>query len=242
MYPLAHLYFAEKVLGRLSEELILGSIFPDVAFFSGFDWHESHSLGQKLRQGFSRDEKGMVLFCQGVISHGINPCGLDYYSDQQYGDYEKGYCYEKARPLINSVVEACNLATGDGWWKAHNFVEMGVELYVFEKRPGLLLRLHQALSHTAIIGDICSKIAPFLGKEQHLLEKGYHFFKEFIERGPMDARSLALRYQEHIFIRHQIESVNIVQCEDIIEQGRQLILSDIEIFFSDVMRLMEPVW
>ncbi len=242
MYPLAHLYFAEKALQELSEEAILGSIFPDIAFFSGFDWHNSHSLGEELRHDFHRDSVGMVNFCRGVISHGITPQGLDYYSDEQYLDYEKGYCYEKARPLVSGVVEACNISPGDGWWKAHNFIEMGVELFVFEKRPELLLHLQDALSRAGLIREICSIIAPSLGKESHLLEKGFLFFKEFIERGPMDAKSLALRYQEHIYLRHSIESVNLVQCEDIIEQAKEIIISDIDNFFSDVRLLMLPIW
>lgn len=242
MYPLAHLYFAEQALQDLNEEIILGSIFPDVAFFSGFDWHESHSLGQRLWHQFCRQEESMVLFCRGVISHGIEPQGLDYYSDQQYSDYEKGYCYEKARPLVDGVVEACNISSGDGWWKAHNFIEMGTELYVFDKCPELLSFLHGTLCGNGLIRDICSKIAPFLGKEQSLLERGYRFFREFIERGPMDARSLALRYQDHIYQRHQISSVDLNKCEDIIERGRKLITPDIESFFTDVKNLMLPVW
>ena len=242
MYPLAHLYFAEKALQEFNEETILGSIFPDIAFFSGFDWHYSHSLGQDLWHDINRSDGGMVNFCRGVISHGIVPQGLDYYSDQQYRDYEKGYCYEKARPLIDGVVEACNISAGDGWWKAHNFIEMGVELYVFEKRPELLRNLQEALSRPTLIGEICSKIAPSIGKERHLLERGYQFFKEFIERGPMDARSLALRYQEHIFQRYSISSVDLIQCEDIIERSKDIIIPDIHTFFNDVQRLMLPIW
>jgi hypothetical protein len=242
MYPLAHLYFANKALQELSEETILGSLFPDIVFFSGFEWHYSHSLGQDLWHDFHRSGVGMVNFCRGVISHGITPQGLDYYSDQKYRDYEKGYCYEKARPLVNGVVEACKISSGDGWWKAHNFIEMGVELFVFEKCPELLHYLQEALSNTTLIRNICSKIAPSLGKEGHLLERGYLFFKDFIELGPMDARSLALRYQEHIFLRHSIDSVNLVQCENIIERGKEIIASDIDKFFNDVRMLMLPIW
>ncbi len=239
---MAHLYFVEKALQELSEETILGSIFPDIAFFSGFEWHYSHSLGYDLWHDFYRSDAGMIHFCRGVISHGIAPQGLDYYSDEQYLDYEKGYCYEKARPLIDGVVEACNISIGDGWWKAHNFIEMGVELFVFEKRPELLLYLQEALSRATLIREICGKIAPSLGKDRHLLERGYLYFKDFIERGPMDAKSLALRYQDHIFLRHSIDSVNLIQCEDIIERGKEIVISDIEIFFNDVRLLMVPIW
>ncbi len=242
MYPLAHLYFAEKALGGLSEETILGSIFPDIAFFSGFDWQHSHSLGQDLWCEFHSNGEGMVNFCHGVVSHGIKPQGLDYYSDQQYRDYEKGYCYEKARSLIDGVVEACNISSGDGWWKAHNFIEMGVELFVFEKRPELLHYLHKALSQGTLIREICNKVAPSLGKDRCSLEKGYLFFKEFVERGPMNARSLALRYQEHIYMRYRSNSVNLSQCEDIIERGKSNIISDIDRFFNDVHLLMKPIW
>lgn len=242
MYPLAHVFFAEKALQQQNTEIILGSIFPDVLFFSGCDWICSHSLGQSFWQELNADRE-MALFCRGVISHSIEPRGLDYYSDQQYRDYEKGYCYEKARPLVEGVIAACDVSPEDGWWKAHNFIEMGVELYLFEKRPRLLNLLHAALGESKAISNICRKIAPLIAtKSTGQLEQGYRLFQEFMERGPMDARSLAIRYRDHMFMRHQVTYVNLSQFEDIIEQGREIITADIEIFFDDVTELMLPVW
>ncbi|MEW5921453.1 MAG: hypothetical protein AB1796_11020 [Bacillota bacterium] len=69
---------------------------------------------------------------------------------------------------MQGVITACNVSPGDGWWKAHNFIEMGVELFIFEKRPELLALLHKALTDTVLIGEICSKIALSLVREPML--------------------------------------------------------------------------
>ncbi len=242
MYPLAHLYFAEKALAQRDLETVLGSIFPDVLFFSGYDWHYSHSLGVRFWESLNGHGRTMGLFCRGVISHGIDPRGLDYYSDQQYRDYEKGYCYEKARPLIKAVLEACDLSPAEGWWKAHNFIEMGAELYLYARRPDLLTRLHQALAATGTIARICKNMEIIFPGRADLLEQGYRLFREFIERGEMDARSLALGYRDQMFLRRQVTAVDLGQFTDIIERSREIVTPDLELFFAEVAELSRPLW
>ncbi len=227
---------------RLDDAAILGSIFPDLVLLSGLDWETSHSLGEKIWHHIHKGGEERVLFSLGVISHGIEPRGLDYYSDEKFGTFEKGYCFEKARPLVDAVVEACNLSLNDGWWKAHNFIEMGVELYLNRRRPELISKLRRAFSNTGLITSLIRDLSPVLKIEKAPLEKSFEKFKQFAEDEPVDARALAIRFQRQIYIRHNIESINISQSRAIIEKGEKIIIPDIEAFFRDVKEKMAPVW
>jgi hypothetical protein len=241
MYPLTHLYFVKRVQGYLDDPAALGSIFPDVLILSGIAWKESHTLGNKIWRHFRGKEKDLVHFSLGVITHGIEPKGLDYFSDEKYNDYERGYCYEKAKPLINRVVEACNISAENGWWKAHNFIEMGVELYINEKSPRLLSFLQQVFYNTSLIRKLCKELSPLLHRDADLLEQSLLTFKSFFEEEPLDARLLALRYQRQIFFRHNIESIDLVESRDIIHKGKELVACDIEDFFSEVSESVRHV-
>ncbi len=242
MYPLAHLYFMELVLKRLDDAAILGSIFPDLVILSGLDWKTSHSLGEKIWHHFQNGGEEKILFSLGVFSHGIEPRGLDYYSDEKYGTFERGYCFEKARPLVDAVIEACSLSSSDGWWKAHNFIEMGVELYINRRRPELISNLRRAFSNIALISILSYELSSILKIEKALLEESFARFKQFAQDEPVDARTLALRFQKQIYLRYKIESINISRSRDIIEEGEKIVLQDIESFFQHVKKKMIPIW
>lgn len=242
MYPLTHLYFAQKVLGFLDDATVLGSVFPDMGVVIGLDWNRSHTLGQELWQHFQGEKKDLLNFSLGVLTHGIEPKGLDYYSHKKYRDFERGYCFEKARPLVNGVIEACYLPSGDGWWKAHNFVEMGIELYIYEKQPELLFLLQKALGNAALIRQLVSVLSPFLQKSDFSVQKVFATFRQFVAEEPFDVQLLALRYQRQVFFSHQITSIDLLKCQDIIQKGKKLVIMDIENFFEEVKELMLPIW
>lgn len=241
MYPLTHIYFARKALGFLDDAVILGSVFPDIIVITGLDWHLCHTRGWVFWQHFQKEDKDLRNFSLGVITHGIEPKGLDYYSDKQYMDFEKGYCFEKARPLVDSVVDACYLPVADGWWKAHNFVEMGVELYIYEKQPELLTLLRQAHANTALVRQLTRSFSPLLNKSELSLQKAFAIFRNAAAE-PFDLQRMAMRYQRQVFYRYNITSINLPKCREIILRSKKLIVPDIEEFFQNVKRMMSPTW
>ncbi len=242
MYPLTHIYFARKVMGFLDDALLLGSIFPDMVILCGIPWEASHRLGFVLWPHFKEAAPPLVHFTQGIITHGIEPRGLDYYSDEQYGPYEKGYCFEKARPLIEQVVEALGIPPENGWWKAHNFIEMGIELHIYDRFPELPGKLYQAFHQQSLIDSLVLSLSPLLVERSRPLSHCFSVFKQYIEEGEMDATLLALRYERQINHRHNIESIDIAHCRDLIVKGQKLIETELEDFFEDVKRKMKPVF
>ncbi len=129
MYPQTHIYFAEKVLARENDSVALGSVFPDMIIGRYFNHLKAHSRGAEIYR-YLRNNGAFSDFRDGVVTHGFDPKGLDYYGDEKYLDYERGYCFERGRPFVLATVMACNIPYEMGWWKAHNIIEMGVELLV----------------------------------------------------------------------------------------------------------------
>ncbi len=244
MYPLAHIYFANRVLGFKGDAAALGSLFPDVIISSGLEWEQSHSLADIIWKHFYGENKNKVSFSLGVISHGVEPHGLDYYSDKKYKDFGKGYCYEKARGLIDEVVDSCYIAPEDGWWKAHNFVEMSVELFLYQKDPSILSILHNSLNNSPLIAFISKELQLPLGLKSKLLENSFSRFKRFAATKNIDARGLAIRFrnQQYFENNHDIVSMDLHKCQELIERGKNDIAKDIEDFFKFVQKQMEPVW
>ena len=81
-------------------------------------------------------------------------------------------------------------------------------------------KLRRAFSNTGLITSIIGDLAPVLKIEKALLKKSFKKFKQFAEEEPIDARALAMRFQRQVYIRHNIESINISQSRAIIEKGK----------------------
>src|SRR5258708_13283257 len=87
-----------------------------------------------------------------VLTHGSEPRGFDWYSDEQYRAplEARGYAFQRGQPLASAAAAACGLAEDQGWWKAHNLVEMAFELTLFAERPACGDHLAVACADTAL--------------------------------------------------------------------------------------------
>ncbi|WP_073165999.1 hypothetical protein [Desulfofundulus australicus] len=229
MYPQTHVFFAERVCGKLSQALALGSIFPDMvaALVPGRD--DSHGRGTELLAVLG-DDPQLREFALGVMTHGINPEGLDYYGDEKYLHFERGYCFEKGRPLVEETIRACNLPPALGWWKSHNIVEMGIEL-ITGRNGSYSKALAAAFGNTALVDKISRRVAPFYGVEPRRLYQRIHNFPYYIEISRLDPRALAAKYDVQMFFKHRIR-IDIERTARLIETARHIVEADLEEFFK----------
>jgi len=229
VYPQTHLYFAEKVLGKISDEITLGSIFPDFIISKTLDHKVAHQSGQKIYELCLTNGKFLDL-AQAVITHGINPHGLDYFGDEKYLDFERGYCFEKGRPFVEETVKACNIPSRMGWWKSHNIIEMGIELRI-SKINDFGPAVRRALNNVALLKELDNMLGSITsGKSLSLVQKASFFIKH-IETGCITANSLAAKYNTQMITKHNI-SVNIPQVALLIEKAAIAVDNDLEDFFQ----------
>ncbi|WP_424659528.1 hypothetical protein [Desulfofundulus sp.] len=229
MYPQTHVYFAERVCGKLTDALVLGSIFPDMIAALALGREESHGRGKELLAALEHDPQ-LRDFARGVLTHGVIPEGLDYYGDEKYLDYERGYCFEKGRPLIEETIRACNLPPAMGWWKSHNIVEMGIELLTGQGAVyGRVLAA--AFGNTGLIEKISQCVAPLYGVEPRRLYQRIHNFPYYIEINRLTPRTLAAKYDVQMFYKHRIH-IDIERTARLIEAARHMVETDLEEFFK----------
>lgn len=235
MYPQTHVYFAHQVLEKMSDAIALGSLFPDMLTGGSLSHQKAHTLGLQLLETF-RDQPELSDFARAVITHGIEPGGLDYYGDEKYLDCQKGYCFEKALPLVEATTKACNLPPEMGWWKAHNIIEMGIELRISTSGPYWEI-LQQAFRNENLIMRLGQEIAFITGIGPQELLNRIRRFPRYIVTHRATSFALANKFQVQMHARHGIE-ININAVTGLIELSSCHVESDLDDFFGQVNTLV----
>jgi len=235
LYPQTHVYFAEIVLGKQGDEVTLGSIIPDMLIGRYFNHYEAHSKGAEMLSFLKRRDL-LLDFGKAVATHGFVPQGLDYYGDEKYLDFERGYCFEKARALVQETVEACNIPPEMGWWKAHNIVEMGVESLV-SSSDYYSERIKSALFNMCLISEIDEMLHGLWKNNDFKFERRIERFAKLVEIERATAGSLARIYQVQMRFKHQVE-IDIPRVARLIERAAEVVDEDLASFFDTTMTMV----
>lgn len=228
MYPQTHVYFAEMVLGCGGDDVVLGSVLPDMLTGSVFDHLEAHTKAMDIFS-FLRKEKSLLGFGQAAATHGFVPKGLDYYGDEKYLHFEKGYCFEKARALVEETVAACRIPPEMGWWKAHNIIEMGVELLISE-RGAYGKKIKKAFFNEKLALEVENKLVRALNKPDIGYSRRVKRFAEVVELDVATPASLAAKYRLQMLYRHRIE-IDVGEVARLIDKAKNIVAADVDEFF-----------
>jgi hypothetical protein len=239
MFPITHIGFAEKVMNFRNSSVILGAVYPDIVITGCLDYKQTHYCGFELYDyliGYCPD------FARGMITHTVKPMGLDYYGDESYKEGYKGYCFQKAKLIVDRVIEACNIPESYGLWKAHNFVEMGIELNTIESQPYFVEELHKAIFDEAAMEQFTGPIEHYYGLKNKEIAESFKKLSHYIELDKSNCHTLAEKYNIQMQSKHSI-SIDVKKAEEIIESCRSIVENDIEEFFlycsSKVKRMIE---
>ncbi|HYE82726.1 MAG TPA: hypothetical protein VEG39_11265 [Clostridia bacterium] len=230
MFPITHIWFSRRVLGYINNMTVLGSVFPD-AVKSCLTYDQTHNVGWGLYEYLKEYEEEYLDFARAVFTHTVYPEGLDFYSDERYGDGYKGYCFQKAAVIEEEVIEACNIPESFGLWKAHNFIEMGIEMNIIEAERELIDIFREGLADSSRIRELSSLLDRYFGLEDRSVCSCLRRFASFMELRDLSSLALAYRYNTQMQIRHGI-SINISKCGDIIEKSRYIVQEDFEGFID----------
>jgi len=224
LFPLTHVYICQKVFNHLNNQLILGSTFPDTVIESPLDYHQTHTMGRRFLNYVKKHAPSIKDFALGILIHGIEPRGVDYYCDERYPGCERGFCFKKAKPLIKEVVEKCLIPEEYGWWKAHNFVEMGIELKVSDENHQLVKMLKDAYSDFPLIRCVSKTLGNFFKIDEEDIYQGFIRFSRYLGENPLTAQSLAEKFEQQMDSRHKVcidkqASAKLIQkCRDTIDR------------------------
>jgi len=245
MFPQTHLYFATRLLRRTSDAVALGSVFPDMVITPDVTWNDTHCRGTELYLHLARDRE-LREFSLAAVTHGADPAGLDYYGDKSYPPYPHGFCFEKARPLVEQTVAACRVSPELGWWKAHNILEMGIELRLGASgRFGLALQ--QGFANSGLIARLAERLAGFLPLPGDEFIRRMREYPSLVDLSPATPGSLAEKYAVQMMKKHGV-CIDTPAVAGLIEQAQNLVVPDLERFFlfseqrvAAVLRDLPPV-
>ncbi len=231
MFPLTHIWFSRKVLGYVNNMTVLGSVFPDTVIKCCLKYDQTHKEGWGLYDYFAEHSERHLDFVKAVAAHTVYPKGLDFYGDEEYRNGYKGYCFQKAAYIEKEVIIACNIPEEFGLWKAHNFIEMGIELNIAESERGLAKIFSQGLKDRLLIEELSSYIDGYYGLKNMSAADCFYRFKDFLELNEIDSNELSRRYNAQMQVKHGIE-IDISKCSDIIEKSRAIADEDFKDFID----------
>ncbi|HHY78313.1 MAG TPA: hypothetical protein GX498_07400 [Clostridiales bacterium] len=233
MFPFTHIWFSHNVLGYTNNMTVLGSIFPDAFVSSELDYNATHKTGWKLYDYFAKDKPELLDFVKSTVTHTVSPEGLDYYGDESYKG-SKGYCFQKAESIVEEVIEACNIPENFGIWKAHNFIEMAIEINILNENGYLLGFLDKALQDSSIMNEIERSLESYYGLKTGSLKNNFKKFQHFVYKENVSSRILSINYDHHMKVRHGI-NIDIDKASKVIDKAKHIIHDDYAGFLEEAV-------
>lgn len=231
MFPITHIWFSKRVLGYINNMTVLGSVFPDTVIKCCLSYDQTHNIGWGLHEYLRNYSEEYLDFARAMATHTVNPKGLDFYGDEEYGDGYKGYCFQKAVEIEKEVIEACNIPNKFGLWKAHNFIEMGIEMNIVDSEKGLADIFNKGLSDGLMVQELSSKLDKYFRLQGGSVADCFSKFTNFMELEDISSFALANRYNAQMQVKHGI-NINILKCSDIIEKSRTIVQDDFDSFID----------
>ena len=231
MFPLTHLYFYSTIF-PVDTGGALGSVFPDTTLLTGLKWSQTHKSSIDLLQQISPEDRVRNAgFLRGVLTHGVDSGGLDFFGDEEYQPGKPGFAYIKSKPLIDDVVAACKVPEKMGPWKAHNFIEMGIESLVAAREPRLSQWILSAKRDRQEIKSIAAMLGPYYNLKPEVFEKAIVRFIQFM-RPSGSPDELAASYGRVLRIRHQVENPDVKAMARVIKRARNMMQDEYEPFLA----------
>ncbi|HEV2237292.1 MAG TPA: hypothetical protein VGR57_11580 [Ktedonobacterales bacterium] len=239
MFPIAHCWLLESIIPAPLPAHRLGAAWPDMLLESPITHTDSHKRGRELLD-FARarvvagaPEAGeFAAFVAGVLTHGSEPHGFDWYSDEAYDNPDpkgRGYAFQRAAPLAAATAAACHLPAEMGLWKAHNIIEMACDHRLYAADRALAERFLAALGDGALVERIATHLAEFYRKPAAQLATSIGNFATWW--APPESPLVQARiYAHQVAVKHHVSDVDVPALAALIERADALVAPDAAAF------------
>lgn len=169
MFPITHIYCIKKIVKESNSLHFLGSIFPDIGITGILNRKQTNFNGLILYYWFEKNFPNYKDFTLGYISHGSEPKGIDYYCDEDPLPRE-GYAFQKSKELVFELKNISGLSDFLSMIRAHNFIELAIEILIVKNNPVLLKNLEEA-RHKAKDVNLIAALSDFFHVDKNVLKK-----------------------------------------------------------------------
>ncbi len=210
MFPIAHGWLLAQVTSEPTPANFLGCVWPDMLFGSPLTHPQSHKSGAALL-AFARSQPASVerdeftAFVRGVITHGSEPHGFDWFSDEAYGAsgaQAKGFAFQQGAPLATRAAVACSVPEEMGLWKAHNLIEMAFERSLYAADMSAAQALAAACANEALMARLAEPLARYFTLDAAALAESMRRYAQMVTLAPTSLAALAQAYAHQTRYRH----------------------------------------
>lgn len=236
MFPLSHIYVSTKVAEKENDFLVLGSVIPDLAWFSAPLAGALHNEPGEFWDFVKEKYPDFLDLALGVRLHSQVGKGADFYSD----DEKIGFAKINGRKILKEAAAAFGIEEGpQALGFSHNFIEAAIDLHLAEKFP-LFVKIYQQ----AIDGDSVDKttevVSVFLSKDANLikteLKKFFAFFSpENVSTATGICSNTVNPYLEKILQK----KLNYDQIFNVLGQSKTLVEDSFLSFLDETVKKMK---
>lgn len=241
MFPIAHAYLLKRIVSMPTPAHFLGCVWPDMLFESPLSHPQSHRSGATLAQftatlSNGAEREAFQAFVTGVLTHGSEPRGFDWYSDEEWGGKPleaKGYAFQHGRALAERAAAACGVAPELGWWKAHNIVEIAFERPLYATDAELGQRLEDACLDLELMRRVAAPLAVYFQLAAEDFVTPMRRFREVVQLHPVDAAASARTYALQVRLKHPGAEPDEAAIAALIEAAERDIASDRDAYLDE---------
>ena len=218
MFPLVHYLINQNIFADVPHLMALGSIYPDIAVCAGIDRDYAHRMGQDFYYWCKANDHSALPLAQGIISHGVDPKGVDYYADEYWPGYPKGWCFMLGEAYLEQVAQVTKLPADFIWWKAHNFVEISYELITDQDHPDIKDKILAAINDQTVVANTAEILSAFHNTEKNKIIDAFALLPKIFSLEKITAQNLAEIQIQTIISNHQIFEYNSKHMATLLEQ------------------------
>ena len=158
MFPLTHIYCANRIVNSPDKLILYGSIFPDIPITGLIEWEAIKEKTVAFSNFIILTQKNLTMFAIGLLLH-EESLGIDRFVHGKNGyAIKKG---QKIKPYVKKYFLNENILD-----TAHTFIELAVEIKILSKNPNLVKDAKDSIQYCdKYIENISSLFASFFNKE-----------------------------------------------------------------------------
>jgi hypothetical protein len=244
MYPIAHAWLIRRLVPDATPAHFLGCVWPDMLYDSPLAHPQSHRSGRLLAErtrsiADSNTAPVVRAFVAGALSHGSEPRGFDWYSDEEYGSQPaaaRGFAFQHGLALADETADACGIDRALGWWKAHNIVEMACERPLYAADPALGEWLAAACADAALHATVAAFLAGVFGLPADALAAPMRRFAGVVALRPASHEALAEVYALQVRLKHHGATPDVAALAELIARAERKIAPEMKEYLDTCAR------
>jgi hypothetical protein len=241
MFPLVHYFVNSQIYSSVPQLMVLGGLFPDIAAAAGGNRDQAHTMGAAFHAWCGENAPEALPLSHGIISHGIAPPGVDFYADEFWPGYRKGWCFRAGEPYMPQVAAVTRLPADLIWWKAHNFVEISYELITDADHPEIKERLIAAVEDMASVRQAAEILAAYTGLPLQNLIHAFNNVPNIFAIHDISPEQLAYKQNLAFMIRHKVMDADVEAMARLMQQMSQELSPGYYLFFHFVIEFTAQV-